>query len=157
MSILLKLTFFIAFRTAVAVANVTDMNDLFGLPSLVEQGLPLTQNWTQQVALTGERYMVTFSISILYLICSILSSLLAVVAIAPLYWNSWKGRAAPLSFNPLDVARVFEAPLLRDMEHEKNIEEYLRKENGLRRVKCYTLESDGVAGVPIPKIKADDI
>ncbi|KAF2184724.1 hypothetical protein K469DRAFT_739323 [Zopfia rhizophila CBS 207.26] len=144
-----------AFRTAVAAGNVTDNNTLFGLPSLVEEGFPLTQNWTQKVALAGEKYVVTYSISIPYLVCAGIASLLAVVAIAPFYWN-WREMPVSLSFNPLDVANAFDAPLLQDAYCEKTIQDYVRKESGLRRLKYSARASNGGADMLSAKMKWED-
>jgi hypothetical protein len=116
----------------------------------------LTQNWTQQVALSGEKYVVTFSISIPYLVCAIISSLLAVVAIAPLYWNLWKERFIPLPFNPLNVARVFAAPIMQDADCKETIEDYMRKANGLRRVTYLASGSDDAVGMLSTEMRSEN-
>ncbi|KAF2466118.1 uncharacterized protein BDR25DRAFT_237763 [Lindgomyces ingoldianus] len=123
-----------AFRTAVAAANnVTDMNVLFGLSSLVEEGLPNIQNWTQRVSLKEQEKSIVFTISTPYLICAVVTSLLAVVAVVPLYWG-WNELPFPASFNPLVVANAFDTPLLQHVE-EREIEKYIRGRYGLRSVR----------------------
>ncbi|KAF2132764.1 hypothetical protein P153DRAFT_382391 [Dothidotthia symphoricarpi CBS 119687] len=146
-----------AFRTAVAAANVTDLDVIFPTPLLLEQGLPLTQNWTQQVSLNGEKHIVAFGVSVPYLICAIVSSLLSVIAIAPLLWNSWRKGFVQVSFNPLDVAHVFAAPLLEEANCEKNMEDYIRKESGLQRVRCSANRSDGTTGMLLAKMNMEDM
>lgn len=131
----------IAFRTAVAAAGIADPVILFGTPDLAQQGLPLAQNWTQTILVNGERTVVAYGLSIPYLICAIVCSLLAVVAIMPLYWNPTSEQLIPLSFNPLEVALMFNATLLQDARG-RNVEQYVRKEQGLRRVRCGVAGSD---------------
>jgi hypothetical protein len=139
-----------AFRTAVAAA-MAKQNDLFGNPDLAEkinhplvlnwtQQIPLTLNWTQEIEVTGQRSVVAFSVSVLYLGCAISCSLLAVIAIALLFWGSTASTLPTHTFNPLDVARLFDSPLLRDA-HEKDIEEYVRKEHGGQRVRYTATEA----------------
>jgi hypothetical protein len=124
-----------AFRTAVAAAAVADSVLLFGNAELAQQDLSRAQNWTQNVDVTGQRQFVAYTVSMPYLICAVICSLLAVVAILPLYWNA-RGDILDLhSFNPLDIANVFNAPLLQDV-HEADVGSYVRKEEGLRRVQC---------------------
>ncbi|ORY19541.1 hypothetical protein BCR34DRAFT_133713 [Clohesyomyces aquaticus] len=124
----------IVFRTAVAAANnVSDTKMLFGLPSLVADGLPLIQNWTQTVELMEQNVSVVFIVSTPYLIAAVVASLLAVVAISPLYWG-WKELPLPPSFNPVVVANAFDAPDFKDMDVWQ-IGKCIRNEHGLRRVR----------------------
>jgi hypothetical protein len=126
-----------AFRTAVAAAAVTDPALLFGNAQLAEQGQSLAQNWTQNVDVTGQRHFAAYTVSIPYLVCAVVCSLLAVAAILPLYWNARGDVVILRSFNPLDVAHLFDAPLLQDL-YEADVGNYVRKEEGLRRVWCST-------------------
>jgi hypothetical protein len=130
-----------AFRTAVVAATVADPVLLFGDAELVQEGLSRAQNWTQDVELIGQRHIVAYTVSIPFLVCAIACSLLAIVAIVPLYWKARSEMMVVRSFNPLDVAHVFGAPLLQYV-HEKDMETYVRKEQGLRRVRCSSKESD---------------
>jgi hypothetical protein len=124
-----------AFRTAVAAAAVADSVLLFGNAELAQQDQSRAQNWTQIVDVTGQRQFVAYAVSIPYLVGAVLCSLLAVAAILPLYWNA-RGDILDLhSFNPLDVAHVFNAPLLQDV-YETDVGSYVRKEEGLKRVRC---------------------
>ncbi|KAJ4341956.1 hypothetical protein N0V95_007052 [Ascochyta clinopodiicola] len=129
-----------AFRTAVGAA-AAEPNLLFGEPfeeanaKVVEEGLSLTRNWTQSIDVIGQRRVVAYAVSMPYLACAIVFSLLAVGSIAPLYWTSKGDETFTRSFNPLDTAQVFDAPLLQDV-FEKDMDGYVRKDHGLRRVKC---------------------
>jgi hypothetical protein len=144
-----------AFRTAVAAAAIADPILLFGNAELAQEGQSLAQNWTQNVELIGQRRVLAYAVSIPFLICAIVCSLLAVVAIAPLYWKA-KGEMLVLrSFNPLDVAHVFDAPLLQHV-HEKDMETYVRKEQGLRRVRCSTQELDNGGDVGAVRMIFED-
>jgi hypothetical protein len=136
-----------AFRTAVVAATVADPVLLFGNAELAQEGLSRAQNWTQDVELIGQRHIVAYAVSIPFLVCAIACSLLAVVAIVPLYWKARSEIMVVRSFNPLDVAYVFGAPLLQYV-HEKDMETYVRKEQGLRRVRCSSKESDDGDDVP---------
>jgi hypothetical protein len=141
----------VAFRTAVVAATVADPVMLFGDAELAQEGLSPAQNWTQDVDLIGQRRSATYTVSIPFLACAIACSLLAVVAIVPLYWKARSEISVLRSFNPLDVAHVFDAPLLQDL-HEKDIETYMRKEQGLRRVRCFSKglnNGDGVGAMRI--------
>jgi hypothetical protein len=120
-----------AFRTAVVAATVADPVILFGNAELAQEGLPRTHNWTQNVEFIGQRRIVAYTVNIPFLACAVSCSLLAVVAIVPLYWKARSEILVLRSFNPLDVAHVFDAP-----------ETYVRKEQGLRRVRCSSKESD---------------
>lgn len=145
----------IAFRTAVAAARVTDNATLFGPAEEVEQGYPLIGNWTQQVALKGEKRVSSFSISIPYLVCAVILSLLSVLAMAPTYWKLWTRKTILLTFNPLEVAHVFGAPILQHADSEKTMEAYIRKESGLRRIKHVTEESDDASGSSLAQMRPD--
>jgi hypothetical protein len=124
-----------AFRTAVSAAAVADSVLLFGNAELARQDLSRTQNWTQNVDVTGRKQFVAYTVSIPYLVCAVVCSLLAVAAILPLYWNARGNILVLRSFNPLEVANVFNAPLLQDV-YEANVGIYVRKEEGLKRVRC---------------------
>jgi hypothetical protein len=130
-----------AFRTAVVAATVADPVILFGNAELAQEGLPRTHNWTQNVEFIGQRRIVAYTVNIPFLACAVSCSLLAVVAIVPLYWKARSEILVLRSFNPLDVAHVFDAPLLQHV-HEEDMETYVRKEQGLRRVRCSSKESD---------------
>jgi hypothetical protein len=144
-----------AFRTAVAAALVADPVILFGNAELAQEGLSRAQNWTQNVELIGQRHIVAYTVSIPFLACAIACSLLAVVAIVPLYWKARSEILVLRSFNPLDVAHVFDAPLLQYV-HEKDMETYVRKEQGLRRVRCSSKESDNGHDVGAVRILPED-
>jgi len=105
----------LAFRTAVAAGNMTDMQTLFFNSSLIDSGISNIRNWTQQVSVTQDQILVVYTISFPYLICAIIASLLAVAGVAPLYWRAW-GLSRPYSFNPLEVANAFDAPLLAGLK-----------------------------------------
>lgn len=148
----------VAFRTAVTAgaANIAEPNVLFGNSTLAQESAALTRNWTQDVNVSGRRSIVAFSVSIPYLACAVVCSLLAVLAIVPLYWTARSERIAPPSFNPLDVARMFDAPLLRDAR-EEDIEDYVRKHDGLRRVRYGVRESDDSEEKVIMRVVSEDI
>jgi hypothetical protein len=144
-----------AFRTAIAAATVTDPVTLFGNAELAQEGLSRAQNWTQHVELTGQRRIVAYTVSTPFLACAIACSLLAVVAVAPLYWKARREMLMLRSFNPLDIAHVFDAPFLQYV-HEKDMEAYVRKEQGLMRVRCTIKESDDSDDVGAVKILLED-
>jgi hypothetical protein len=123
----------IAFRTAVVAATVADPVLLFGNAELAQEGLSRVQNWTQNVEFIGQRHVVVYTVSIPFLACAVACSLLAVLAIVPLYWNARSEGVVLGSFNPLNVAHRFDAPLFQHI-HEKDIETYVRKDQGLRTV-----------------------
>jgi hypothetical protein len=143
------------FRTAVVAATVADPVLLFGNAELAQEGLSRAQNWTQNVELIGQRHIVAYTVSIPFLACAIACSLLAVVAIVPLYWKARSEILVLRSFNPLDVAHVFDAPLLQCV-HEKDMETYVRKEQGLRRVRCSSKELDDGDDVGAVRILPED-
>jgi putative intracellular protease/amidase len=144
-----------AFRTAVVAATVADPVILFGNAELAQEGLSRAQNWTQNVDLIGQRHVVAYTVSIPFLACAIACSLLAVVAIVPLYWKARSEILVLRSFNPLDVAHVFDAPLLEHV-HEKDMETYVRKEQGLMRVRCSSKQSDNDDDVGAVRILPED-
>lgn len=113
------------------------------------------QNWTQSVELVGKRHVVAYTVSIPFLTCAIACSLLAVVAIAPLYWKARSEMLVLRSFNPLDVAHVSDGPLLQSVR-EKDMETYVRKEQGLGRVRCSSKESADGDGVGAVRILSED-
>jgi hypothetical protein len=78
-----------------AAANIAEPNVLFGSSSLVQESATLTRNWTQDINVTGHRSIVAFSVSIPYLACAVVCSLLAVIATVPLYWNARSQTFAP--------------------------------------------------------------
>jgi hypothetical protein len=116
-----------AFRTAVAAAAITNPVLLFGNAQLAKQGQSLAQTWTQDVDVTGQRHFPAYMVSIPYLVCAVVCSLLAVAAILPLYWNARGDIVILRSFNPLDVAHLFDAPLLQDV-YEADVGQHVRKE-----------------------------
>jgi hypothetical protein len=144
-----------AFRTAVVAATVVDPVILFGNAELAQEGLPRAQNWTQNVNLIGQSHIIAYTVSIPFLACAIACSLLAVVAILPLYWKAGSENFLLRSFNPLDIAHVFDAPLLQYV-HEKDMETCVRKEQGLRRVRCSSKESDNGDDVGAVRILPED-
>lgn len=123
----------LAFRTAVAATQITDMNNLFYNTSLIEPGLPFIQNWTQSVNVTSTETLTVYTIAIPYLACAVVASLLGVVAVAPLYYGWWElGR--DVSFNPLEVANAFDAPILKHVD--RNVTAWrIAKQAGFRRVR----------------------
>ena len=145
----------IAFRTAVAAAAIADPVVLFGNPEFVEEGLSLAKNWTQTMDVSGQRHIVAYDVSMTYLACAIACSLLAVVAIVPLFWNPRSEGLVARTFNPLEVAHVFDAPFLQDV-HEKDMERYVRKEEGLRKVKCSVDVTDDRNSIAALKIVCED-
>jgi hypothetical protein len=112
----------IAFRTAVAAAGFSDHDLLFGNAGLYQELQERAENWTQRVNVTGKKQFVAYTVNMTYLICAVGCSLLAVVAIMPLYRG---GGRVMHSFNPLDVVRFFEAPMMQD-RHEKEAKVYVR-------------------------------
>jgi hypothetical protein len=145
----------VAFRTAVAAATVADPVILFGNAELAQESLSRAQNWTQDVDLIGQRRIVAYTVNYRFLACAIACSLLAVVAIVPLYWKARSETLVLRSFNPLDVAHVFDAPLLQNV-HQKDMENYVRKEQGLRRVRYLLKESDNGDDVRAMRILPED-
>ncbi|KAH5581680.1 hypothetical protein HBI24_130090 [Parastagonospora nodorum] len=141
----------IVFRTAVAAAAVADSVLLFGNAELAEQALSRTQNWTQNIDVIGQRHFVAYTMNTTYLVCAVIVSLLAVVAILPLYWDA-KGDIVVLrSFNPLDVAHVFGAPILPDL-NEADVRSYVQKEEGLKRVRCSVEQSESSEDVGLVRV-----
>jgi hypothetical protein len=130
----------IGFRTAVATAAVVDPVLLFGNAELAQQELSHAQKWTQNVDVNGQVRFVTYTANVPYMICAVIFSLLAVVAILPLYWDTRNDMLVPISFNPLNVAHVFDAPVLLDAYGD--METYIQKEGGLKRVQYSTQGSD---------------
>lgn len=99
----------------------------------------LIQNWTQNIELDTRETLAVYTVSIPFLVCAILTSLLAVAAVSPLFWG-WTEIKEAASFNPLEVARAFDAPLLRDFPNH-GIEEHIRGEEGLQKAR-YCHDSD---------------
>ncbi|PSN65887.1 hypothetical protein BS50DRAFT_677221 [Corynespora cassiicola Philippines] len=132
----------LAFRTAVSAANnVTDPKELFSTPSLSASGLHHTRNWTQTVDLAIRETLAVYTVSYVFLGCGIAVSLLSVAAITPLYWG-WTEVTGPTSFNPLDVARAFDAPVMEGL-HGKGVEQMVRRREGGRGVRYCRVESGG--------------
>jgi hypothetical protein len=75
--------------------------------------------------------------------------------IVPLYWNARCESFARPSFNPLDVARMFDAPLLRET-HDEDIEGFVRKREGLRRVRYGARDLDEGEGIKTVKMAYED-
>jgi hypothetical protein len=144
-----------AFRTAVVAATVADPVLLFGNAELAREGLPQARNWTQNVELIGQRQIVVYTVSVPFLACAIACSLLAVVAIVPLYWKARSEVVVLGSFNPLNVAHIFDAPLFQDA-HGKDIETYVRNDQGLRRVKILFKDLDDGDNTGAVRIVAAD-
>jgi hypothetical protein len=133
-----------AFRASVAAAAVNDSTLLFGNAELYQQLHSRADNWTQDIEVTGQKQFTAYTMNITYLICAVLCSLLAVVAITPLYW----GDILVLhSFNPLDVARVFDAPILQDVSEAKT-ENYVRGENSSQRIR-YSSKRMEITQLPV--------
>jgi hypothetical protein len=145
----------IAFRTAVAAAAVADSVLLFGNAELAQQGLSRAQNWTQDVDVNGERQFVAYTVNIPYLVCAVFCSLLSVLAILPLYWDAMGDILVSSSFNPLDVAHMFNAPLLQDV-YEGDVKSYVRKEEGLKRVRYSAKQSESSDDIGLVRVVADD-
>lgn len=141
----------IAFRTAVAAAAVTDSVILYGNDELAQQALSRTQNWTQNVDVIGQRRFVAYTVNTTYLVCAVFLSLIAAVAVLPLYWGAKGGVVVSRSFNPLDVAHVFGTPILQDV-HEANVGRYIRKEGGLKSVCCSVEQSDSGEDVRLVRV-----
>jgi hypothetical protein len=139
-----------AFRAAVHAGNISKPEHR-GLPAVLgpdydDRARLMIQNWTQIVDVEGQKSIVTFNISIPYLISAVAVSLLSVAALAPFYWN-WKEGPPPLSFNPLHVANAFDAPLVQDAEKEL-VEQRVR----------YTMEGRTRAGEDLsPKVILEGI
>jgi hypothetical protein len=132
----------LAFRTAVAATKITDMNDLFYNTSLIEPGLPFIQNWTQSVNVTGTETLTVYTIP--HLACAVVASLLGVAAVAPLYYGWWELRR-DVSFNPLEVANVFDAPILKHVN--RNVTAWrIAKQAGFRRVRYNKVFDDADRG-----------
>lgn len=144
-----------AFRLAVHAGTVssTEGPEVVLGPDRDDESLSLTRNWTQTVDLRGQKRIVTFSVSIPYLIAAAAVSLLSVAALAPFYWN-WKEVSVPLSFNPLDVANAFDAPLLQPAHQEKSIQDYVRKEHGLQPVRYAPEESKNAGYLLSAKVRS---
>jgi hypothetical protein len=145
----------VVFRTAVAAAAVADPVILFGNAELAQEGLSLARNWTQNVDLVGQRHLVAYAVNIPLLACAVACSLLAVVAIVPLYWKARSESLVLRSFNPLDVAHAFDAPLFQYI-HDKDMETYVRKDQGLKRVRYSSKESENGDDVGVMKILLED-
>ncbi|EON66808.1 hypothetical protein W97_06210 [Coniosporium apollinis CBS 100218] len=131
----------IAFRTAVAAASVTDMTVLFGNSSLVDSSLPLIQNWTQTVEYSARETRTVYSISYPHLFCAVAVSLLGVVAVIPLY-DGWWELGRPISFNPLEIAKAFDAPILERVDGNA-VKERIVEQSGLERVRYGVVDGDG--------------
>ena len=144
-----------AFRTAVGAAAIADPVVIFGKAEFVQEGLSRAQNWTQNVDLVGERRLAAYTVNIPFLTCAVACSLLAVVAIIPLYWQARRDCLAIRSFNPLEVAHVFDAPLLQDV-HEEDVESHVRKEPGLKRVRYSTKPPDSGNDARTMRITSED-
>lgn len=136
----------IAFRTAVAAANETDMNKLFFNTSHIEEGLQLIQNHTQNVQYTGHESRTLYNTNFVYVFCAIAVSLLGVVAIAPLYRGWWElGRA--VSLNPLEIAKAFDAPILERVNWNAT-KQQISDQAVIKRVRYGAIDADGEGAVP---------
>jgi hypothetical protein len=134
----------LVFRTAVAATKITDMNDLFYNASLIEPGLPFIRNWTQSVNVTSTETLTVYTVAIPYLACAVVASLLGVAAVAPLYYGWWElGR--DVSFNPLEVANAFDAPILKHVDRNVTARR-IAKQAGFRRVRYDKVFDDADPG-----------
>jgi hypothetical protein len=105
----------LAFRVAVHAAQIKDERLLFAHTSLIEPGRPLIQNWTQSVRVIDLQSFSAYTISVPYMISAIIVSLLAIPALASLYYGFWElGRS--VSLGPLEIGKAFDAPLLDDCD-----------------------------------------
>jgi hypothetical protein len=59
------------------------------------------------------------------------------------------------SFNPLNVAHVFDAPLLRDV-YDADVGDYVQKEEGLRRVRCSAEKSESSDDVGLARVRPEE-
>jgi hypothetical protein len=107
------------------------MQTLFFNSSLIDSGISNIRNWTQQVSVTQDKILVVYTISFPYFICAIIASLLAVVGVAPLYWRAW-GLSRPHSFNPLEVANAFDAPLLAGLKIDGKVKDVAQQAGQIR-------------------------
>ncbi|KAJ9656512.1 hypothetical protein H2201_008525 [Coniosporium apollinis] len=131
----------IAFRTAVAAASTANMAILFGNTSLIDTSLPLIKNWTQTVEYRARETRTVYSISYPYLLCAVVVSLLGVVAVIPLY-DGWWELGRPVSFNPLEIAKAFDAPILERVDGNP-VKEQIVEQSGLERVRYGVVDRDG--------------
>lgn len=134
----------IAFRTAVAAASTANMAILFGNTSLIDTSLPLIKNWTQTVEYRARETRTVYSISYPYLLCAVVVSLLGVVAVIPLY-DGWWELGRPVSFNPLEIAKAFDAPILERVDGNP-VKEQIVEQSGLERVRYGVVDRDGGEG-----------
>lgn len=132
----------LAFRSAVYVANDLD----YRYPHYrFDVDRSMVSNWTQTVTLKSTELWVVYTISVPYMISAIIVSLLPIFAIAPLLlgWKTLPDRQ--LTFNPLIVAKAFDAPLLRNQRlQRKNLEKLSRSPWGKRDVIYSVDEKDGL-------------
>jgi hypothetical protein len=133
----------LAFRTAVAAANITDMNILFFNSSLIAAGLPQIKNWTQPITVTASQNLVVYSISLPYLICAIIVSSLGVLAVATLHLGSLE-LSRTVSLNPLEIAKAFDAPIFANVKGVAEANAIARSIGGTKVQYALVDDNDGV-------------
>jgi len=90
-----------------------------------------------------------------FLVCAVVVSLLVVVATLPFYRVAKGDIVVPPSFNPLDVAHIFGAPLLQDV-YEADVGSYIRKEEGLKRVCCSVGQAERSEDIELMRVVLND-
>lgn len=86
----------------------------------VEMNYTTATNWTQRVHYTGSELTTVYRTSWTYMVVAIAVSLLGVIAVAPLYYGWWDSAKLDIgTFNPLEIAKAFDAPLSGGVEGDR--------------------------------------
>jgi hypothetical protein len=82
-----------------------------------EQNFTTAKNWTQSVNYIGTEMKPVYRTNWNYMAVAIVVSLLGVLGVAPLYYG-WRDipKSNIGSFNPIEIAKAFNAPLLDVVE-----------------------------------------
>lgn len=98
----------LAFRTSLRAADDN--------ATLLQSGVPFVGSLTHPIYVTDFRYMVGAA----------LLGLLGILAICPTFYGWWKlGRE--VSWSPLEIAKAFDAPLLRDVDSNATADQLVRQ------------------------------
>jgi len=88
------------------------------------------QNSTQIVEYTGTQEKLIYVTRYSYMICSAVLSFVGIFTMMPLFWRWWQlGRE--FSMSPLEIARAFDAPLLRGVDGNSSAEKLARDFKGV--------------------------
>ncbi len=107
-----------AFRASFAAAGVQNSPGLRRVLDKHQAAMSELDNatfrWRQHITYHGTEPTTIYTVNVLFIGLAVAASLLGVLALFPLYYGWWDlGRK--VSLNPLETAKAFEAPLLKEV------------------------------------------